>query len=133
MKYLFTLAGFALFAIQVTAQKVYDPCQKLDTNKIKRLIIGTWVDQKDTSHVLVVTEDSITENIQIMEGGYKKVNTSYWSYKFTDNIFSTDEATCYSIYEYKEGFTSHIDYAINAIDEHYMLLGSTGKNIYKKK
>jgi len=127
--------AIALLAItlQAKSQKVYDPCQKLDTNKIKQMIIGTWVDQKDTSHILVVTEDSLTERIYITEGGYRKLNTSYWSYKFTDNIFSSDDVTCYSIHEYKEGFTSHVDNAINAIDENYMLLGSTGKNIYKRK
>lgn len=133
MKYLFAVLALATLSLQAISQKVYDPCQKLDTNIIKRLIIGTWVDTKDTSHVLFVTEDSLTENIYIMEGGIKKVNTSYWSYKFTDNIFSSDAVTCYSLYEYKDGFTHHIDYAINAIDEHYMLLGSTGKNVYKRK
>ncbi len=133
MKYFFVLAVLALFTLQAKAQKVYDPCQKLDTNKIKQLILGTWVDQKDTSHVLVITEDSLTERIMFAEGGIKKLNTSYWSYTFTDNIFSSDDVTCYSLREYKEGFNHHIDYAINAIDEQYMLLGSTGKNIYKRK
>ena len=133
MKYLLILISFVAFSYQGFGQKVYDPCQKLDTNTIKRLIIGTWIDTKDTSHVLIVTEDSLTENILITEGGIKKVNTSYWSYKFTDNIFSSDAVTCYSLYEYKEGYSHHVDYAINAIDEHHMMLGSTGKNIYKRK
>lgn len=133
MKYLLVILALAILSFQGFSQKVYDPCQKLDTNSIKRLIIGTWIDTKDTSHVIIITEDSLTENILIMEGGIKKVNTSYWSYKFTDNIFSSDAVTCYSLYEYKEGSTHHIDYAINAIDEQYMLLGSTGKNVYKRK
>ncbi len=133
MRYLFIFIAIALLSRGVNAQKVYDPCQKLDTNTIKHLIIGTWVDMKDSSHVLVVTEDSLTESILIMQGGFKKINTSYWSYSFTDNIFSSDEVTCYSLREFKDGFTHHIDYAINAIDQQYMLLGSTGKNIYKRK
>jgi hypothetical protein len=133
MKNVLLIFSLALITLTCKSQKVYAPCQKLDTNTIKRLIIGTWIDAKDSSHILVVTEDSITENILIMEGGIRKVNTSYWSYSFTDNIFSSDEVTCYSLREFKDGFTHHIDYAINAIDQQYLLLGSTGKNAYKRK
>lgn len=125
-----------LFAIQGKSQnapKVYDPCQKLDTNKIKQLILGTWVDMKDTSHIMTFTDDSLTERILIVEGAVKKINWSFWSYKFTDNIFGTDDVTCYSLVEYKEGYSHHVDFAINAIDDHYLLLGASGKTAFKKK
>jgi hypothetical protein len=136
MKYLSGLLFFLAIAIRGNSQaapKVFDPCQKLDTNTIKQLIIGNWVDMNDTSHKLSVTVDSLTESILVMEGGVKKIHTSYWSYKFTDNIFSSDEVTCYSLFEYKEGFAHHIDYAINAISENYLLLGASGKMVFKRK
>ena len=122
-----------LIAVIGKSQKVYDPCQKLDTNKIKQLILGTWIDIKDTSHVLTFTEDSLTERILIDNNGVKKINMSYWSYKFTDNIFSSDAVTCYSLYEYKEGYSHHTDFPVNGIDNNFLLLGSTGKNAYKRK
>ncbi|HTB32913.1 MAG TPA: hypothetical protein VK808_12870 [Bacteroidia bacterium] len=133
MKYISILLILVAATFQCKSQKVFDPCQKLDTNTIKRLMTGTWVDMKDTSHTLVITEDSLTEKILIMEGGVKKVNTSYWSYKFTDNMFSSDAVTCYSLVEYKEGYAHKTEYSINAIDENYFLLGATGKNAYKRK
>ncbi len=136
MKYILfmiCILGSAIKANSQNAPKVYDPCEKLDTNTIKQLIIGTWVDMKDTSHVMVITVDSLTESILVLEGSTKKIHTSYWSYKFTDNIFSSDEVTCYSLYEYKAGFAHHIDYAINAIDQNYLLLGAEGKAGFKRK
>jgi len=136
MKYIVIIMLFAFLGLPAKAQnapKVFDPCQKLDTNKIKQLIPGTWVDVSDTSHTMVITEDSLTESILITEGLKKKVNVSYWSYKFTDNMFSSDAVTCYSIVEYKEGYSRHSDYAINAIDDKYLLLGSTGKTVFKRK
>ncbi len=63
MKAILVFSTFIVLTIQSFGQKVYDPCQKLDTNKIKQLILGTWVDMKDTSHVLIFTEDSLTERI----------------------------------------------------------------------
>jgi hypothetical protein len=133
MKYILVLIAITAFTLESKSQKVYDPCQKLDTNTIKRLIIGTWVDVKDTSHTMIITEDSLTERILITDGGFKKVNTSYWSYKFTDNMFSSDDVTCYSLVEYKEGLAHKTDYAINAIDNNYFLLGASGKWVYKRK
>ncbi len=133
MKLIFLVLGGLIMGVSGTCQKVYDPCQKLDTNTIKKLILGTWVEMADTSHVLVVTEDTLTERILIDEGGVKKINLSYWSYKFTDNMFSSDDVTCYSLFEYKEGYSHHTDFPINAIDVNYMLLGSTGKKVYKRK
>jgi hypothetical protein len=136
MKHLLIVFFFLAIGIPDYCQntpKIYDPCQKLDTNTIKQLLIGNWVDMSDTSHKMVITEDSLTESVLVIENGMKKVHTSYWSYKFTDNIFSTDEVTCYSLYEFKEGFAHHIDYAINAIDEHFLLLGASGKMAFKKK
>ncbi len=122
-----------LMAIQGNSQKVSDPCQKLDTNSIKRLIIGTWVEAADTSHYLIFTEDSLTERIMIKEGAVQKVNLSYWSYKFTDNIFSSETVTCYSLYEYKEGYSHHTDFPINGLDEKFLMLGANGKFLYKRK
>lgn len=128
-----TLVFVAFQGMGQNAPKVYDPCQKLDTNTIKKLILGTWVEVSDTSHVLMFTEDSLTESILINEGGIEKKNISYWSYKFTDNMFSSDDVTCYSLYEYKEGYAHHTDFPINALAANYMLLGSTGKKVYKRK
>jgi hypothetical protein len=124
---------FAIKGKSQTAPKAYDPCQKLDTNKIKELVLGTWVDMKDTSHIMNFTEDSLTERILIEDGGVKKVNWSFWSYKFTDNIFGSDDVTCYSLVEYKEGYSHHVDFAINSINDSYMLLGASGKTVFKKK
>jgi hypothetical protein len=133
MKYIIAL--FVLFAItvQCKSQKVYDPCQTMDTNTIKQLIIGTWVDVKDSNHVIVMTSDSVEETIVIGSGVNKKVNVSYLNYKFTDNVFSSDAVTCYSLVEYLQGYPNHTDFAINSVDAHYLLLGSTGKAIYKRR
>jgi hypothetical protein len=136
MKYIVILSFLFAIAIQAKSQdspKAYDPCQKLDTNAIKQLIIGTWVDAKDTNHVMVITSDSVEENILIIEGLNKKVNQSYWNYKFTDNMFSSDAVTCYSLLEYHENFKSHTELAINAIDQHYLLLGGSGKKVFRRK
>jgi len=136
MKYILILIAFWGITSQVKGQdspKPADPCQQLDTNKIKQLITGTWVDAKDTSHVLVITDDSLTEKIVIVEGISKKVNVSYFSYKFTDNIFSSDAVTCYSLVEYIPGYPTHTDFAINSITQNYLLLGATGKMVYKRR
>jgi hypothetical protein len=136
MKYLFIAALLLAFSIKSKCQnssKIYDPCQQLDTNKIRDMLTGTWVDTRDTSHVLTITDDSLTEKIVIMEGTSKKTNVSYFSYKFTDNIFSSDAVTCYSIVEYIPGYPTHTDFAINSITEDYLLLGSTGKMAFKRK
>jgi hypothetical protein len=136
MKQILIFSAILLMTIQCKAQnapKPSDPCQKLDTNNIKELILGTWVDMSDSNHSLIINEDTLTENILIVEGGTKKVHTSYWSYTFTDNIFSSDAVTCYSIREFKEGYSHHEDVAINSLDAHYMLLGAEGKTIYKRK
>lgn len=136
MKYIIVLSVFLAIAVQGKSQsapKVYDPCQQLDTNTIKQLIIGTWVDVNDTSHVLTINEDTLTEKIVIQEGGENNVNISYFSYKFTDNIFSSDSVTCYSIVEYVSGAPGNTDFAINSITHDYLLLGSTGKMVFKRK
>lgn len=136
MKY--TLIVIALMAIAIpgksqSSPKVYEPCQQFDTNTIKQLIIGTWVDTRDTSHVIAITDDSLTEKIIIDDGATKKFNISYFSYKFTDNMFSSDAVTCYSIVEYIDGSSTHTDFAINSITHDYMLLGATGKMVFKRK
>ncbi|HXB11217.1 MAG TPA: hypothetical protein VNZ45_04470 [Bacteroidia bacterium] len=133
MKYIVAILSLMLIASYSQAQKVYDPCQKLDTNDIKKLIVGTWVDTKDSSHVMVITDDSVEENIIVNMGGKVSTNYSYWNYKFTDNIFTTDAVTCYSLREYKEGYSSHVDLSINSIDAHYLLIGASGKKVFKRK
>jgi hypothetical protein len=136
MKYPLIFIFFMAIVVQGKCQdspKPADPCQQLDTNKIKLLILGTWVDRKDTNHVLIITEDSLTERIQIGDGMNKKINTSYFSYKFTDNIFSSDAVTCYSIVEYVPGYPNHTDFAINSVTQNYLLLGSTGKVVFKRR
>jgi|GEM_PF-1507865 len=136
MKYLLIGVFFLAFAIEAKCQssyKIYDPCQKLDTNTIRQLLAGTWVDARDTSHVLIITDDSLTEKIVIVEGARKKTNVSYFSYKFTDNMFSSDAVTCYSIVEYMQGYPTHTDFAINSITHDYLLLGATGKMAFKRK
>jgi hypothetical protein len=110
-----------------------DPCLKLDTNKIRQMMQGTWVETGDTNHILTITPDSVEETIIIGSGINKKTNLSYWNYKYTDNIFSSDAVTCYSLVETKEGYTHHQDFAINSIDAHYMLLGASGKKVFKRK
>lgn len=132
MKYIIALSFVIAFAIQTNAQKVYDPCQQFDTNTIKKLIIGSWVDVKDSNHKMVITEDSVEEQIVIGEGVSKKVNMSYFNYKFTDNVFSSDAVTCYSLVEYLAGYPSHTDYAINSITHDYLLLGASGKKVFKR-
>jgi len=112
--------------------KPYDPCQKLDTNNIKKLLIGTWVDTKDPSHIIVITDDSVEETILIKIGNDTHEDQSFWNYKLIDNLFSNDDVTCYTLREYKAGYDHHVDNAINGIDSHYMLLGSSGKLVFKK-
>jgi hypothetical protein len=133
MKYIILIFSLAFIVNYTNAQKVYDPCQKLDTNTIRKLIVGTWVDTKDSSHVMVITDDSVEENIIVNMGGKVSTNYSYWNYKFIDNIFSTDDATCYSLREYKDGYSSHVDLSINSIDAHFLLIGASGKKIFKRK
>lgn len=133
MKYLTAVLAFLAIATFSVAQKTYDPCQKMDTNTIKKLILGTWVEVKDTTHLLVVTPDSVEETIVINLGGKQSTNQSFWNYKFTDNLFSTDDVTCYSLREYKEGYDHHVDLSINAIDSHFLLIGASGKTVYKRK
>jgi hypothetical protein len=136
MKYSMIFIFFLAISFQAKCQdlpKPADPCQQLDTNKIRDLITGTWVDMKDTNHVLVINEDSLTERIQIGEGMNRKINTSFFSYRFTDNIFSSDAVTCYSIVEYVQGYKTHTNFAINSITKNYLLLGSTGKMVFKRR
>lgn len=136
MKYTLILFFFLAFATYSKGQdmpKIYDPCQQFDTNAIRGLMTGTWIDSHDTSHLLIITDDSLTEKIVIMEGANKKVNVSYFSYKFTDNMFSSDAVTCYSLVEYMDGYPTHTTFAINSITPNYLLLGATGKMIYKRK
>ena len=136
MKYSFIAAFLLAFVTIAKCQspsKIYDPCQKLDTNNIRQLLTGTWVDVRDTSHVLTITDDSLTEKIVIVEGTIKKTNVSYFSYKFTDNMFSSDAVTCYSIVEYMQGYPTHTDFAINSITHDYLLLGATGKMAFKRR
>lgn len=136
MKYMLIAAFCMAFAIKGKCQnapKPLDPCQKLDTNTIKQLLLGTWIDQSDTSHILTITDDTLTEKIVIVEGNVNKLNISYFSYKFTDNIFSTDAITCYSIVEYTEDSPTHTDFAINSITHNYLLLGGAGEKVFKRK
>ncbi|HSY75943.1 MAG TPA: hypothetical protein VK890_03755 [Bacteroidia bacterium] len=135
MKYIIIFALFlsANFCFAQNAPKPVDPCQKLDTNNIKDLLLGTWIDQGDTSHHIYFSPDSLVETIKTMVDGKFKIDISYWSYKFVDNLFSTDAVTCYSLRESKEGYAHHTDVGINYIDAHYMLMGSGGKAVFKKK
>jgi hypothetical protein len=97
------------------------------------LLIGTWEDTKDPSHVMVITSDSVEETIIITMGSETHKNESYWNYKIIDNIFSTDEVTCYSLRQYKEGYDHHVDNTINAVDAHYLIFGAGGKTMFKRK
>lgn len=136
MKYILIIASLLAFGVRGKSQntpKVYDPCQAIDTAKMRQLIIGTWVDAKDTTHIMVITPDSVEETIRIVEGNNKKTDVSYWNYKFTDNEFSSDQVTCYSLYEFVGGLSLHTEYAINSIDEHYLLLGASGKMVFRRK
>jgi hypothetical protein len=136
MKYIVCIFSFLLFTNYGKAQnvpKAADPCQKLDTNNLKQLILGTWVDMNDTSHTIYFSEDSLVERIKVVMDGKPKRDISYWGYKFIDNIFSTDAVTCFSLREFKEGYSHHTDVAINSIDAHYLLMGSAGKTAFKKK
>jgi len=123
----------ANFSNAQSAPAPFDPCQKLDTNNIKQLIYATWVDVNDTSHTLYITSDSLVEKIVVVMGGVPKTDISYWSYKFVDNLFSTDAVTCYSIREFKDGYSHHTDVGINGISKDYLLLGSNGKKVFKRK
>jgi hypothetical protein len=134
MKYLI-LTAFLLFAGAGWCQdapKPADPCQKLDTNMIKKLLIGIWVDTKDPSHTMVITNDSVEETIVIKMGNDSHSDLSYWNYKVTDNIFSTDDVTCYTLSQFKAGYDHHVDNAINSINTHYMLLGASGNVVFKR-
>jgi len=125
-----------ILSLDCRAQKVpspSDPCQKLDTNNIKQLLLGAWVDVNDTSHTIYFSPDSLVESINVNMDGKPKSDVSYWSYKLIDNLFSSDAVTCYSLREMKEGYAHHTDVAVNGIDAHYMLLGSGGKQVFKKR
>lgn len=118
-----------------TLPKVYDPCQKLDTNTLKKIILGVWVEVKDTTHVLDISFDTLWETLSVKFNGLadKKTNRSWWFYSFTENFMSTDEVTCYSLREYRPNSPSHLDYAINALGDSYLLLGISGKTVYRRK
>jgi hypothetical protein len=136
MKHIVCIFSFFLFVSYGMAQNVLkstDPCQKLDTNSLKQLILGTWVDVNDTAHTIYFSEDSLVERIKVVMEGKSKSDISYWAYKFIDNLFSTDAVTCYSLREYKDGYSHHTDVAINSIDAHYLLMGSAGKTVFKKR
>jgi hypothetical protein len=136
MKSLFILAAALMVSIYSFGQSIptpVDPCQKLDTNSIKKMLQGTWVDVKDSNHIFIVTIDSVEETIVINMNGKPSVNQSFWNYKFTDNVFSTDAVTCYSLVEYKEGYPHNVELAINLLDSHYFIIGRTGKTIYRRK
>jgi hypothetical protein len=136
MKHLFSLAVLLLISVCAYSQNVpkpADPCQKLDTVTLKNLILGTWVDMQDPTHIMTITTDSVEETISVTMGKDTKQNNSYWNYKITDNLFSTDDATCYSIEEYKDGYSHHVKIAINSVDSHYMLTGGEGNSVFKKK
>ena len=136
MKYVVIIFSFILFTSYCKAQNApspVDPCQKLDTNNIKQLLLGIWADVNDTSHTIYFSPDSLVESIKVNMDGKPKSDVSYWSYKLIDNLFSSDAVTCYSLREMKEGYAHHTDVAINTIDSHYMLLGSSGKLVFKKR
>lgn len=137
MKHFACLILFALMAISARCQNAApdpaNPCEKLDTNKIKNLIIGTWVDVKDSTHIITVTYDSVEETVVIQLDGRNSTDQSFWNYSFTDNIFSTDAVTCYSLIEYKPGYETKQKVAINYIDSNYMLMGAEGKTVFKRK
>jgi hypothetical protein len=127
------LLSFASYGYSQDAPKTYNPCQKLDTNTIKQLLIGTWVDTKDPSHIMVITTDSVEETIIVTMGSDTRTNESYWNYQLVDNIFSSDDVTCYSLREYKEGYNHHVDNSINSLDKNYLLFGAAGKIVFKRK
>ena len=136
MKYVVVILASLLSASYCKAQNApapADPCQKLDTNNIKSLLLGTWADVNDTSHTIYFSPDSLVENIKVTMDGKPKSDVSYWSYKLIDNLFSSDAVTCYSLREMKEGYAHHTDVAINSIDAHYLLMGSGGKTVFKKR
>ena len=136
MKYvviIISLIAFTSYCKAQNAPSAVDPCQKLDTNNIKQLLLGTWADINDTSHTIYFSPDSLVESIKVNMEGKPKSDVSYWSYKLIDNLFSSDAVTCYSLREIKEGYAHHTDVAINTIDAHYMLLGSGGKLVFKKR
>ncbi len=131
-----TIIVTLFLCVDCKAQKVpspSDPCQKLDTNNIKQLLLGTWADVSDTSHTIYFSPDSLVENIKVNMDGKPKSDVSYWSYKLIDNLFSSDAVTCYSLREMKEGYAHHTDVAINSVDAHYLLLGSGGKSVFRKR
>ena len=133
MKQIIALISFIVITNCCISQKVYDPCQKLDTNTIKKLLVGTWVDTRDTTHIMVITTDSVEETIYINRVIGKDADISYWNYKFIDNFLSTDAVTCYTLREYKAGYDHHVDLNINAVDDKFLLFGASGKSVFKKK
>ncbi len=137
MKHFPLLTLLLLFTTYTFAQKPIpapvSPCQKLDTGTIKNLIIGTWIDVKDSTHIITVTYDSVEETVVIQVGGRTSRDKSYWNYRFTDNIFSTDAVTCYTLLEYLPDYPGKEKVAINYIDSDYMLLGAEGKVVFKRK
>ena len=134
MRKFIVIAASVLLTTACAAQTPASPCMKADTNQIKQLLVGTWIDVKDTAHKLIITPDTLTEVIIMkMDNGVFKYNTSYWSYKFIDNFASTDAVTCYTMREVKDGYNGHVDVPINYVDAHYLLTGTTGKNVYKRK
>ncbi len=137
MKNLLFTAIFALVAnlspCQTHIPSPAEPCAKLDTDKIKNLMLGTWVDIKDSTHIITVTDDSVEETVVIQLDGKNSTDQSFWNYRFTDNIFSTDAVTCYSLVEFKPDFDRKQKVAINYIDSNYMLLGAEGKTVFRRK
>ncbi len=96
-------------------------------------MLGTWVDIKDSTHIITVTDDSVEETVVIQLDGKNSTDQSFWNYRFTDNIFSTDAVTCYSLVEFKPDFDRKQKVAINYIDSNYMLLGAEGKTVFRRK
>lgn len=133
MKHILILFCLALTTNICIAQTPADPCKKLDTNNLRTALTGTWVEVTDTSHKLIFTPDTLTEVIVVTLGNKPSYNTSYWNYKFIDNFLSTDALTCWSLREYKDDYNSHTDVNINSIDGQYLLLGASGKKVFKKK
>jgi hypothetical protein len=135
MKYILSIIIIALSSGTGFAQspKIYDPCEKLDTNKLRDMLTGTWVDPMDTAHKLVITPDTLDEIIYVDINGIQVRNQSYFSYRFIDNFLSTDALTCYSIREFKEDINHHTDLNLNSVDDHYLLVGASGRKEFVKK
>ena len=97
------------------------------------MLTGTWVDPMDTAHKLVITPDTLDEIIYVDINGIQVRNQSYFSYRFIDNFLSTDAVTCYSIREFKEDINHHTDLNLNSVDDHYLLVGASGRREFVKK